>query len=673
MKRKRINEQRVFRFRRFVRKAYGAFNSMHKVVNIGVVAGCMLAFAHTGSTSAQTVTTKQHPDQMPEEDLDEVTVTATRIESPIGQASAPVTVVTAAQIEKAPVQSVEELLAYVANIDVVQRGGHGVQADISIRGGSADQTAILLNGINLTNPHTGHYSFDLPLNLSDIERIEIIHSSSTLLYGFGAFSGGINIITKKKLDSRMQAGVKAGMYNLHEAEIRGALATDHTDNSLSLGYKASDGYMEHSDYRLLNLFWQTRREIDTTAKSHIDLQLGYNNKSYGANTFYSAAYPNQYERTGAWLTTLKGSFGRTLQCIPALYWNRHYDRFDLIRNTETGRNYHRNDSYGANLIFRYTSPLGVTSLGGEWRREEILSSKLGQPIHPQGYYTHYDVRNNADATFGHTISRKRFTASAGIRMNHNTLTGGLRFYPSAGAMYQPNQAFRIHTTWSRSTRLPTFTDLYYTTETHTADEQLRPERSESLDGGVEYTHSLVSAHLSAFLMWGRDIIDWVRESAADKWASWNLTEIDKRGIETGLTFRPGNRWTALHGTLLSVGYARMSQTCNTHGLESRYSLNYLRDKLTIQLSHPIYRGLSAGWYFRCQKRMGVFAKYENGTATGLQPYPAFSTLDFRVSYIFRTWKLYLDVNNLYDTYYYDIGNVPQAGRWLTGGIIFRID
>ena len=256
-------------------------------------------------------------------------------------------------------------------------------------------------------------------------------------------------------------------------------------------------------------------------------------------------------------------------------------------------------------------------------------------------------------------------------MNHNTLTGGLRFYPSVGATYRPNQAFRIYTTWSRSTRLPTFTDLYYTTETHMADERLRPERSEALDGSVEYTHALVTVHLSTFLMWGRDIIDWVRESAADKWASWNLTEIDKRGMEAGLTFRPGNRWAILNGTLLSLDYVRMSQTSNTRGLESRYSLNYLRDKVTAQLTHPVYRGCSASWYLRYQKRMGLFTKYENGMATGLQPYPAFSTLDFRISYVFRKWKFYLDVNNLYDTYYYDIGNVPQAGRWLTGGVIFQ--
>ena len=194
---KRLNDQHAFRFRRFVRKAYGAFNSMHKVVNIGVLTSSMLAFAHLSPASAQQGAGAV-ADKMPEEELDEVTVTAARVETPLAQSARLVTVITKAQIEQAPVQSLQELLAYAAHIDVIQRGGHGVQADISIRGGSADQTAILLNGINLTNPHTGHYNLDLPVNLSDIERIEIIHGPSALIYGSGAFSGGINIITKKR-------------------------------------------------------------------------------------------------------------------------------------------------------------------------------------------------------------------------------------------------------------------------------------------------------------------------------------------------------------------------------------------------------------------------------------------------------------------------------------------
>lgn len=667
---KRLNDQQAFRFRRFVRKAYSAFNSMHKVVNIGVLTSSMLAFAHLSPVSAQqgagTVA-----DKMPEEELDEVTVTAARVETPLAQSARLVTVIMRAQIEQAPVQSLQELLAYAAHIDVIQRGGHGVQADISIRGGSADQTAILLNGINLTNPHTGHYNLDLPVNLSDIERIEIIHGPSALIYGSGAFSGGINIITKKEIDARVYANAEAGMHNLWRGDVRGTAEIGRTRNSLSAGYQSSDGYIPHSDYRMYNLLWQTRWKARENA--YLDMQLGYNNKHYGANTFYSAKFPNQYERTSAYMATLKGSFGQTLRVIPILYWSRHYDQFDLIKNTPKGRNFHRGDTYGANLIFQYTSRIGTTTLGGEVRREDIVSSKLGKPrAHPEGDYTKYDDRTTSSVTLEHTYATSRFSLSAGALVNYNTLTDAIRFYPSVSAAYRPAEGLKIATTWSQSTRMPTFTDLYYTQETHHANEHLKPERSESVDLGVTYDRPLVSAYVKGFLMWGRDMIDWVRTSGDAKWASWNLTEVDKQGVEIGATLRPGQQWPTLGHSELSISYARMNQTADSKGLESKYLLNYLRDKLTVQLRHPVYRNFSAAWHFRLQKRMGNYRRFEGSADAGLHPYPAFSVLDLKLNYKLRNVDLHVSLNNLYDTQYYDVGNVPQAGFWLMGGVTYRL-
>ncbi|MDR0756673.1 MAG: TonB-dependent receptor [Tannerella sp.] len=645
---------------------------MHKIVNIGVVMNCMLTFAHVTSTSAQTVAAEQQPAKMQEEELEEVTVTASRMETPVSQSAKLVAVITKAQIEKAPVQSIQELLVYAANIDIIQRGGHGVQADISIRGGSADQTAVLLNGVNLTNPHTGHYNFDIPISLSDIERIEIVHGPSALIYGSGAFSGGINIITKKETDARIYARVEAGMHALYGIEARGATTVGATSNSLSVSRQKADGYIANSDYDICNLLWQTRLKMKE--KSYLDFQLGYNNKKYGANTFYSATYPNQYERLSTWMGSVKGSFGNLFRIIPILYWDRHYDQFDLIKDTETGRNYHRGDIYGANLIFQYKSRLGITNLGGELRREEISSSNLGLPMaQAHDHYTRYDERTNTSVTLEHTVNRERFVASAGVMINHNTIQQGVHFYPSVSLAYRLDNALKVYATWSRSTRMPTFTDLYYTTETHLANESLKSERSESVDLGIKYNRPFVSVSLVGYLMWGRNIIDWVRAPGDAKWASWNLTELDKQGVEAGLTFRPGSKWPSLgEGMALIVSYARMNQTCDTKGFESRYSLNYLRDKCSIQLNHSIFEGLSANWYFRVQKRMGTFRRYENGADMGLHPYPTFSTADLKLNYELKQWNFHLNLNNLYDTYYYDTGNVPQAGFWLTGGVSYTL-
>jgi len=679
MKQTLIIRNRSYRFKRLTRKAYGAFNSMHKTISIGVLSALTLTMSHQ-KTVAQSVTPqRQHTEeQLREMELDEVTVTASRTETPLSQTAKIVTVITRDEIQRAPVQSIQDLLVYAAAIDVIQRGGHGVQADVSIRGGSADQTAILLNGVNLSNPHTGHYSFDFPINLSDIERIEILHGPSALVFGSNAFSGGINIITKKTSEEKLTATIEGGMYGLFKAEARSAAAVGKSDNSLSLGFQRSDGYISNSDYRIFNALWQTRLHIGEV--SRIDILAGYNNKSYGANTFYSASYPNQYERTEELVGSVSGVFGRQLKIIPQLLWTRHYDRFDLIKNTTTGQNYHCGDTYGANLMFRYASPLGDTHFGGELRREDILSSKLGKPLsQPHGHYTVYDSRTQTNLVAEHTFSWGRFNASAGLLANYNTLQNDrFRLYPSASVAFRATEALKFNATWSRSSRLPTFTDLYYTTETHNANETLQPERSESFDLSARFRHGIFDFTLTGYLMNGRNMIDWVREAGEEKWASWNHTTVDKQGVEAtmNINFQPADKQKETNANFklqtFTLSYSRMHQDCDSKGFESRYTLNYLRDKLTAALTHSIASNLTASWNFRFQKRMGEFRLYESGVDKGLIPYPAFSTLDVKLCYELRRFAFTLNINNIYDTYYYDVANVPQAGFWLIGGVKYRL-
>jgi iron complex outermembrane receptor protein len=662
MQHKQSYQQQLFRFKMFARKGYAVFNSMHKVVNIGVVAGCVLAVIPVSKGHAQDI------------QLDEVTVTASRLETPLGQTAKRVAVITKEEIEQAPVQSLQDLLVYAAGIDVIQRGGNGVQADLSIRGGTFDQNAVLLNGVNLSNAHTGHYSLDIPINLSDIERIEIIYGPSALVYGVGSFSGGINIITKKKTTEQLYARAEAGMHRLQGMEIRSAARTGIAAHSLSAGHKSSDGYIANSDYDLYNVLWQTR--IDLPNESKIDIQTGYNDKKYGANTFYSARYPNQYEQTSSWLASVKGEFGSTLKIIPILYWNRHRDQFDLIRDTETGRNYHRNDTYGGNLILAYRSAWGHTSLGVELRQEDILSSNLGKPLPtPQGNYKMSDARTTTGAALEHTLILRRWTLSAGALLSHTSLLkNDYTLYPSVNVAYRPSDRLKLSASWSKSTRMPTFTDLYYTTATHNGNAGLQPEKSESFDLGARYADTWVQVYLTGFLLYGRNMIDWVKTDPTDaKWASWNLTKVNTRGLETGIRFAPVRFLPFLgKASALSLDYVRMDQSSDTQGVLSMYALNYLRDKFTAQLDHPVHKGLSAGWRFRYQKRMGMYEKFENLEKVGDAPYPPFSTLDLKLSYQYRHITFNLNLNNLYDTYYFDKGNVPQAGFWLTGGVSYLI-
>lgn len=675
-----FNVKKAFRFKRFVKQSYSVFNSLNKTVSIGVVAATVLIFAHSTPSAAQTQAA-DHRTALMEKELDEVMVTASLSELPMEQIAKPVAIITREQIEQAPVRSIEDLLIYVAGVNVAQRGGHGVQADISLRGGSADQTAILLNGINLTNAQTGHYSFDIPINLSDIERIEIIEGSSSLIYGASAFSGGINIITKKDAKSNAYLSLGAGMHNMYAAEGRAAVSKGIISSSLSFGYKTSGGYIANSDYDMYNALLQTNLQLNEA--NRINLQLGYNDKHYGANTFYSAKYPNQYERTDTYLGTLKGSFGKgensALRVVPSLYWTRHHDQFDLIKNTPTGRNYHRNDTYGGGLNLRYTSKYGITTLGGELRRDEILSTNLGKTSNQHGaYYKKYDSRTNTSLAADHTLTLDKVNLSAGIMFNRSSHESDWYYLPSFSVSYKASDNYKIYASWSKAMREPTFTDLYYSTVTHSGNDLLKTERSENVEVGMNYRNHFMSAYATGYMAWGKNMIDWIRPLGTTVWESNNLTRVDNIGLELGVKFQLYGLWNALgEKSTFSIDYVRMHQRKNAvkESFESKYALNYLRDKVTVNFSHQIIENLTMNWYWRFQTKEGQYQKYDIAIKdyVGMRNYPSYAIFDVKVNYRIKNFEVNMSANNILDKKYFDIDGIAQPGFWLMGGISYRFN
>ena len=84
--------------------------------------------------------------------LDSITITSTRIELPFKENSRTITVISAASIQESPATNLAELLQQEAGIDIRRQGVNGMQADLYIRGGSFDQTLLLIDGIKVEDP-----------------------------------------------------------------------------------------------------------------------------------------------------------------------------------------------------------------------------------------------------------------------------------------------------------------------------------------------------------------------------------------------------------------------------------------------------------------------------------------------------------------------------------------
>ena len=112
----------------------------------------------------------------------EIEIQSDRVPMLYSETSRVVEVITKEQIQQMPAQTIDDILKFALNVDVRQRGDFNVQSDISIRGGSNEETLILLNGVKINDPQTGHYNINIPVDINDIERIEILEGPGARIF-----------------------------------------------------------------------------------------------------------------------------------------------------------------------------------------------------------------------------------------------------------------------------------------------------------------------------------------------------------------------------------------------------------------------------------------------------------------------------------------------------------
>ncbi|MBW9200788.1 TonB-dependent receptor [Bacteroidales bacterium SW299] len=669
------------RFKRFSRRPYAVFMSLKVEVTIGVLSAAMLTFANVDSVSAQT---ENHAKEKLYE-LGEVEVTGTRVPMTVSQAARMVTVLDRDDIAAVPAQSVNDLLKYAVGIDVRQRGDMGVQTDISIRGGTFDQITILLNGINICDPQTGHNAADFPVDISEIERIEVLEGPAGRVYGTSSLVGAINIVTRPDLQSGMELRAEGGSYGFFDGGGHINLTKGAFSNQFSGGFSRSDGFSRNAAGRLNSDFKQAKAFYQggyAHEKAEVRWHAGFTQKDYGANTFYSAKYDDQFEHTRKYYTAVQAETkGDVYRFKPSVYWNRSEDRFELVRNRpETVPfNYHRTDVYGLNLNNTLETALGKTAFGAEFRNEGVVSTTLGEPLHfPEpapggGEYTAGLNRTNLSFHLEHNILLRGFTLSAGVIAVKNTGNEmNFRFYPGVDASWQFARDWKLYASFNTSLRMPTFTELYYSVNGYKADRYLKPEEMKAYEIGVKYLTPGIRGTVSLFHYRGTNLIDWIKdlsEGADAPWQSVNHAKVNTTGVETSLDVSFDEM---LHRTFfirnLTVSYAYIDQDKKSEpDVQSRYALEYLRHKVVAQANLRVWRNLNLNVSYRWQDRMGNYE--QNGEMVAYEPY---SLLDARLSWDTSSYRVYAEANNLLNRTYYDYGNIPQPGIWVRAGVVWRL-
>lgn len=682
-----FNKREHFKFTRFGRKGWSLFASLGKEVLIGTLSVATLTYAKAEGVSVEV----EKADSTLQTGgkaimLDEVDVTASRAPLAGGQAARIVTVLDRDDIAAAPVQSVNDLLKYAAGVDVRQRGPIGAQTDISIRGGTSEHIAILLNGINICDPQTGHNAFDLPVDISEIERIEITEGPAGRIYGTSSLLGAVNIVTRPADSTGGDLHAEGGSFGYASAGGRVSLSKGSWSNQLSGGYTRSDGYSRskagrlNSDYEGGRVFYQGRYDDNSIA---VGWHAGVSTKGWGSNTFYSVRSDDQYEHTTKYFTAVSAETkGGKFHFRPSVYWNRFQDRYEFYRGAadKSPYNYHRTDVFGLNLNSWFDWLLGRTAFGAEFRNEDLISGNLGEPlsspvhIHGTGRdYTHGLNRSNLGLYLEHNVLLRRFTLSAGFTAVKNTWNEmPFKLYPGIDISYRIGRHWKVYASYNMSLRMPSFTELYYSVDGHKADKYLKPEEMGAVEAGVKYVSEGLCGTLSVYHHRGKNMIDWIMDTSLGEdavWTSVNHARINSTGVEASVNLdfeRLLPRQHVLRS--LSVAYSYIDQNQDKErGIQSLYALEYLRHKLVAGLRLRLVSCLNLNLNYRYQYRVGSYTA-PDGADCNYRPY---SLVDARLSWDTPQYGVYVDVNNLFDADYVDFGNVPQPGLWMTAGVSWK--
>jgi len=604
-----------------------------------------------------------------------------------------VSLITREMIQQLPVQNVNELLSHIAGVDIRQRGVAGVQADIGIRGSSFDQVLVLVDGVRMSDPQTGHHQMNLPIPLNAIKYIEVIKGGAAHKYGLNALAGVVNIVTVLgDVNQSRNVGrnsTTAGKLPQIEVDVfLGSMAgklkntdgTDATDGEkynqigarfFVAGKQGNWNYWLGSEtqkgngYRLNTEYLGIRNTAGVSynkGRHHLNVLGGTINNQFGASYFYAAPRDTfaQEEVNTQFLqgkyqfaVSKKGEFELQLSSR----WN--YDHFVFREyNPRYYQNFH--SSRVDMQSFQYSHQLlkhGRLGLGLDLRQESLNSTNLGDPSS--------DFKRNrsfSGAFVNYTqLLFDRLTINAGVyALSSNSLKNKL--YPGVEMNYQLWKRWNLFGNYGLGQRLPTFTDLYYRDPVNQSNPNLRPEFSESYEIGIKNSGGGFYWGLSYFQRNVFEMIDWVRPDISSKWMPVNQNRTRYTGTEGQVNWK-----NALWISGLDFGWSYCLLQGNMSidsGLISKSALNYLGDHTTFRLNYQWNRKLTIGLNYRYFERIN--SAWSNNNSGN----PGYGIMDAKLKYTFnRNVSLYINGMNLLNTQYREIFSVPLAPRWVQLGIV----
>ena len=571
-------------------------------------------------------------------DMPPVVVTGTRLGASLAENDRSVSVITSKEINRAILPSVPGLLS-LCGADAPSRVPLGGQADLGLRGSSFDQTLVMVDGIRINDPQTGHHNMDVPVPLAVIDHIEVLHGPGSSAHGADAFGGAVNLLTRRPGDTPVAASFRGGMFGTACA----ALSTGQNWGGLGQGFSVeaahSDGFREDRDFGLVTA---ASRTSFTGPLGSTGLTLGVTDRDFGAYDFYTPGrgFPSR-ERTRTMLAALSDGFKMGDADISAVASVReHFDRFILDRtNPAAYTNEHTTRVYegGLQASGRPADWLAV-ACGGELAGDRITSLRLGNHWRPRR------------GLFGEVRLSPLEPLSLDAGLRHDLAGDAEAWSPSGGLSWWFLESARFRASVGKSFRLPTFTDLYYRDPVNTGNPALLPEEALTYEAGSDwFPLEKTSVTLTFFERDQKRTIDWIGPTSAGPWRAVNSEPMRFIGTEASVR-------TPWAGNDITLGFAWVSSRYSFSGF-SKYALIYPDRRLAAGIGRPLALGISGRLGYEYRRR-------KDGSDASL--------LDCRLSRYFGQAEVFLEGTNLLNDRYEDIPGIPQPGIFVDAGLSYRL-
>ena len=561
-----------------------------------------------------------------------------------------VQVITKKDIQSLPVRSVNELLGNVSGLDIRERGPFGAQADLSMMGAGFEQCLILINGVPMRDPQTGHHMLNLPVDLSQIERIEVMNGTAGRIYGSNALAGAINIITSAPKSGtsfvetfNATASSQEG-FVANGIQAMAAFGKGKSQHSISLGQFKTNGYRYNSanDQQRISYLGHYQLKRNNT----VDVMAGYFKNNFGANAFYAYPYDKDaFEEVNTSFVSAKANIidqKNIWTFKPIVYARLNKDHYVFIKdNPSYYENTHNSAAAGLELHATRANKFGQLGLGAEGRTEIIQSTNLGD--HSRSFFNVYGEER---------FMLGKFNTTLGVNAQYNT-ANGMSFFPGIETIRHFTNKSAIFANVGTGNRLPSYTELYYSDRSNTGNDSLLGEKARNVEMGFKKFGKL-NFTASGFYRSVFNAINYTRENDSDKWTPSNFTTVNFLGVNANLHWQVGDN------TSLKLNYTYLDAQLGTENdVQSKYALYHARHRITFQYRQNITKTLSTNLTVRYTERF-----------TGTN----YTVFDFR-----GMWKLNenitmnFDVTNLLDRKYIDQGYIEMPGRWFRVGFRFNIN